>query len=1706
MRYRKNMGRRVAATFLAAVLVCSGFPAQAAWGIDGSQQKDAPVSATTQAGGASVEVERGADAAAAGGETADIGAEQNSDAATAGNDAANAATPQASENADTQQPAATGDDEGADASEPDSAVETQPYSIDVTFDGQTLAEGEGNNNLADVWTTGTKKLNAKLTRNKNAKIDSNKQYVLCMSVPDALYFSGVPEASKINGVEDVAMIQNAKPTFNLTLNGTLSYQLSPYSGQIRLLLNTSVDMVTIADLGVLFDPILLGYMASGNTSIADALNIRVVAVDASEKLDEFSNDDATTLVSRKIDSLQINNDTAPTTDKGLRMRLSTDGFKQQSATGGTLKVSRGGTIAYVLEAGQKSTQAYKKLTVVLSCPYIWVDADNDGVKEKHYLSFDEDSSALSANRLSANAAGFNMTGPAVYDPDAHTITYTFENVYLVAWQMIAVTPQFSWPEDLGDSVTIPSDGYQVYFEDGASGRKAWTLTEEQTYCGTDTTLLPTSSNGSGSATFINDGVNLSLKSSAEDVAASGGDPAKSSLGKREIYKEVTRANGVAAGLGFFDLHNNGVTDAPASKVTFEFNTDGGTGATYYVDSINIPLDGNDGGTDIEYTLVNGAGNEVSGSAHVNNTSSFRLYARNLMSGAGSGSGYYFKKVSYTTTKFRAGSSYHSEVSHGKRNFVVDYGLYFGYIEGDVAKTACAKMTIESADGSALDEAGDTKLESTETTWVGDDNSIYLEMVNNASTKGLSLDNAYSQSITAGGTTMLSFRPSISATEDQVVKSTGTSNTYTGILNGYHAVDNPIMYVCLPKDVSITGTEQASITANGRTVKATSVKQLANCTYEGVDATWWEVRFDGASIKMASARIDIKLSTELLMSGVSWNFEKAVAFRSDGQALKGTSTTTGCSTFINTTERFKQLAGSNSMLQALAGALESDPYANGKLGLFCYTYSVPTTLNIARAEAKLDVNTELSMGSTVSKDLKVTDANSTVNYQVDVSSTDGGSAENFNYYIPVAKQGAALDGGSFVSQKDYDLKLKDAVGIEDLSDSNSSNPFEVLYTTKAGLDSTSVAELSDGTDDPGEGWVDADALDGNYGAVTAVLIRTGTKTSVKDGAKYRFNLALGYDPSSGDFASQASRVVRWRSFGHYTYTRNGSETTNTYPSQDNSVKLGYEADLTGSPIDVNMATDAAENLASFGLDLKQSFLNDQALTVKGVTVSGGTSLVTNDPTSLTGSDANSKFRMALGVRGANNVMLTNGYQGGSFNLAAGDSLIVSGGVRFSRALTDTTTKRYVDVVLGNDDINIKVRIKLNRTVRAASVAGSGTAVGEQFKAVGVSKDAKTIAANGAFTALFDVDRFVPGNFTAQKLTWKRGGVATALPSGATVTMLVLGDSDAVDSMWLWRANGSSTSVDLTQFTRMAGSGNFSYDKASTTATRLKYQFVVSLPQGGAASGDYSLSFEATPVSGATAVSVELPVTLAGASGFSLSADGGKVTYGYGKSAGDDVRTTGKQLALVLTPAEGTKLPADACISANGTKYVRNASGYYIVPLGTVEGGSKDLSLVSSMADAKGGSYTFDAKLMLAGSDVSPMAGSQVGDTSVTLGIAASASPSIKVTGTRVAHKSDWANGEDFAFEVRGVPDGGSVKVSAFNGLTYTTPATSLLSNVGGVFAIEGAGGTYTGAGGVSTGKLVLSSAASAGTYRLVFEVKDADDTTLASTTYYVIVRE
>lgn len=1688
MRRNDYMARRFIAVCLAFVLAYGNFGIQVALGVEAT-------------GGSVDQAEKIEEPA-----PSEIESQPEEDAVNAEpEEPAVEATPLATDNTDAQLPVATSDDTTTDSDVTPAAEDQLPYNISVTFDGQELTDGE--NNISDVWTTGTKGFSVQLTRNKTVDVDANKQYVLCMSVPTALYFSGLPEADKINGVESVAMGKNTMPTLNTTLRKNYTYDLSAYSGQIRMLLNTAVDTIEIADQSILFDPKLVGYMVSGNTAITDALNIRVVAVDKSAVLDHFSDASAREIVGRKVSSLLISNGERLTSDGALRMRLSSDGFVNESMTGGDVKIGKSGKITYALESGQKNAQVYSKLTVVMHCPYIVVD----GVR--HYLSFDPNDSALSENRV-GGASGPKMTDKAVYDEQAHTITYTFENVYLAAWQIIAVSPQFYWPEELNGSTTIPDSGILVKREVTTNANDGWELPVEKTFCGYNTTLLPTKhGGGAAKATYMPDSVDVRIQSSAENVEKAGS-AGSSQLGQRLIYKGVTRANGVEGGIAYFDIHNYGVVDSPASTITFEFNTDGGTGAKYYVTRINAPGDGYTKGVDVNYELVDDAGNIARGTRHYEASTSFYIYASQLRTTSGVGGNYYIKKVSYKTGTLRKNGQYHTEVTHGRRNFINDSGLVLGYMEGGVDQTACATLTIES-DGGALNKVGDTKLSSTETSTIGEDDSITYGF-NARPTVGGGL----SQSITAGGTATLSFSSIISNAEDQA-RDLKTDYLNIGTLNGYHILRDPIVYVCLPVGVSIAGVDQATVSHVGKTSKAVSVSQLENseCTYDGVKAVWWEVRYENINIDTLAGTFKLQLSTSSQMAGVSWNFEKAIAVRAYGQAYKTTGTTDGSSAQMNTLTKFKRETSSNAMLSALATGLEGDTYAD-KLGLAYYTYGVNTTLNISRAEAKLDVYTELSINDKASQALKVTNANTEVDYGVNVSSTDGGSAENFNYYIPVAKQSSAIDASSFVVQNDYDLKLKKTVQIADLSGSNDADgPFEVLYTTKKNLNSAGVANLKDDTSDPSTGWVDEATLGDDYGSVTAIRIRTKSEASVADGSHYRFNVTLGYDNAATDFASQAGRSVMWRSFGYYTYKRNGATTTNTYPSQNNSVKLGYEADLTSSdPINVTIDTGEASNSASTNMRLSQTFVNAQTMKIKDVTVSSGTTLVSSDPASKTGAEANSQFMMQLGINSNTTGMttLSQGYSGGSYTVASGTPMTLATKTLFSKALTDSSTPRFVVVRFGNDDVDIKVQINLIRNVAAAKVTESGTAEGEQFLAAGVNKNPINVPANAAFTALYDIKNFIPGNFTAQKLVWKSvqadGSVESSLPAGTNITMLVLGSSsdNSVKSWWLYTASGTESSVDLNKFKRMGGSDNFAYATSGSTGVELKYQFVVSFPENCTTTGSFSLGFDADAKPGVMPLATDdLPVNLVTRADFGLSVSGQTVRYTYTKAKASDSRTNEKLLALVLTPKSGGDvLPADAKVTARGMSYAKNVDGNYIVPLSTVNNGSVELGLTSEMAPDAGGSYNFDVSLMLysatsasENNGAAPMAGLEVGSKgSVTLELAASTSPSLKVSGDRVATKAEWVKGCTFNFDVKGLSDDDILTMKVYGGLTGNQLVTDLVSSVGGLFE----GGTYK-KDATSTGTLILSSVAKAGTYRLVFEVKRGDDV-LLSVPYYIVVRE
>lgn len=223
-----------------------------------------------------------------------------------------------------------------------------------------------------------------------------------------------------------------------------------------------------------------------------------------------------------------------------------------------------------------------------------------------------------------------------------------------------------------------------------------------------------------------------------------------------------------------------------------------------------------------------------------------------------------------------------------------------------------------------------------------------------------------------------------------------------------------------------------------------------------------------------------------------------------------------------------------------------------------------------------------------------------------------------------------------------------------------------------------------------------------------------------------------------------------------------------------------------------------------------------------------------------------------------------------------------------------------------------------------------------------------------------------------------------------------------------------------------------------------------------------------------------------------------------SVGNDSYTEGKTLSLVMKPKE--KLPSDAAIVTSESTYTLNEQGVFIIPLGTVESGSRQLLLQSDMFPDTAKQYTFENSLYLANSqqDESPLNGVKLAACTSSFNKSECIKPSLKVDGTQVADISEWIQGQSINFEMENVPNGGSVTVTAYYGLNGNKKTTDLLSSVAGSFDLKDGVGTYNGKTG--NGKLILNGSAETGTYHLVFDVKDSDGNIVLSVPYYVVIRE
>lgn len=1547
--------------------------------------------------------------------------------------------------------------------------DTQLFTLECTADGNKLTNGKDGQNTISNWKASQSKT-VDVVVNREETLDTSKKYYICLKTKNLFYFNGLPKKDEITGVNEVTIIKNETPQVNNSTGGTVNLTgFSQYSGEIRLEINPKVERVEVKDVGISCDQRLLGY-SKGAQTIEDAFDISVVAVDASEDINTFTDQEKEELISCNMDEATI---TTNTTGGAFRNSMSINGYTTDGIVEQNMRLGKTGTITYAGGMAGQNAQVYKELEIEFQCPYITIDG------KKHYLSFSESDTALSQNKQ-GKKQGFKLAEAATYNSDNHTITYKFKNIYVGDYTSIFYTPNFSWPEDL-EGQAVPQDKeYQI---EGTG----WKITKQTCYTGAQASLSSAITVRNW-AFYIADKVDVAMTSSKE---ASPSD----SIAQRYIYQGLTKEKGNEGTLGFFDVHNKGSLDSPDLNIKFEFNTKSKDEdkAKYYVTRVNLPVYNNQSGVDLTYTLTNASdeSDEITGTKHYTNKSSFVCYVKDLRANSGVDSKYYIKEISYQT-KLEKGKSYHAETAHLYRNRDTDSGLFFGYIEGELDQTASAKMTISSVDGTAITSNGKTEITSTETSTVSDEDYI------DYSVSDMKIDNGTSQSITAGNSTKLEFGAYISTEEYQM----GSTHK----VNGYHVFRDGIMYVCLPKGVSIAGTEQVGVSHG--TVKNVTELAGTECTVDGVEARWYQIDVDNMNVAGGSTfKISIQLATNNKMQGVVWYFQNSVIIRVKGQKISWNSAIKKGTSYNNVTELMKN--GSTSVQKLVEYLQNTDDTTS--LGMNLYNSLNDVKLNIARAEAKLAVKTSLQTedSSTGVKQVKITDIDKVVNYNVDVASEDSGTANNFSYYIPIASNKSKIDADAMVAKNEFNLRLAEAIEITSIGSTAGETPYKVYYTTDEDLDSLEIQKRT-------VNW--SETVD-DFSEVTAIKIATIDDKYIAQGENYRFNVKLKYKGTQEGFNQLAGSQVQWKSFGHYTYKRGETTTTNTYPSSDNEIIIGYEKDLTDNKMDITLGTsDSASNPASKSETLAQTFKKQQELKIKKVEVSNGTLLISNSPENLTGASANNQFKVDFAINDKNAKTLLEGSSNdGTWNIDAEDAIKITAKVTFSKALTDSTTPRYIDITFGNDNINIKYRINLLREVEAAEATKSGVVGGEVYQVPKLDEENPrecSISQNAAFTGLYYIENFVPGNYKDQTITWKKDDVAQKLPEGTTIIMMPVDANNNVEGYWYYKADGTKDKVDLTEFTKMSGTSKYQYSTAGTTGVTLRYLFVVDFGDttSDLETGSYKLVFGATGVSNAnTFKDVELSVEAKSKTTYSLSEENknglsNEVSYSVNLSSGNDSYQEGKTMSLVLTPDTNENLPEDAYIQVDDKKYTRTGDGQFIIPIGTISNGTKTLTLKSDMFPDEAKTYNMEAQLYLVNSNTpeAPLNGEKIA-TKINLQFVKEEviRPAIKISGTQVAELSEWSNGQPMTLQVEHLPANGTLTVTAYSGITGSQTVSDLLSSVSSAFTFKNGVGTYDPSR-EQTNQLVLSSSAASGTYRLVFEMKDDSGKSILEVPYYIIV--
>lgn len=765
----------------------------------------------------------------------------------------------------------------------------------------------------------------------------------------------------------------------------------------------------------------------------------------------------------------------------------------------------------------------------------------------------------------------------------------------------------------------------------------------------------------------------------------------------------------------------------------------------------------------------------------------------------------------------------------------------------------------------------------------------------------------------------------------------------------------------------------------------------------------------------------------------------------------------------------------------------------------------TSFEIIPQKALLDVSDSINVNKEDEGDSgHLFSSDDVVNYNLTLNCTHGGSVEDFNYYIPIPKTTSGTDNYLLTTLDDiYNLNLQNEVSVvgDDL--------YDVYYSTKEGLNINNAKN-----DDVV--WLTKDEVT-DFTKVTMIKLLQKNPTIESDSFT-TISLKLKY--GGNDFNESAGKKITFHSAGNYTYLLNGRETSGLFATPGVTLDINYTVNLpditlTAAP---NRSPSINGNIISYQTDNTSlpRFIKSQNLSITNVStynVTLNTKNYMNSNLDMEGIYANEMFAVTASLNNGVEQDILTSANDSSINIGLSNSNtvpILKYTIYNANNILDNSTTRYIVITFKSDNgVTIKQKININREFAKASNPVASIVSGDRYQLFDDTNASVSISNNSSITTQFVLD-YIPDMYSDKYIVFD-----SKVPVGTTLTLYDYVNNNN-PSYWYYVVKKETNKIKLTDFIKMGyQSVNYKY---LTGTSKYKENYLLNINFSNVKANDIKQNAVHLEMMGNKvddiksinlsyilndnrAFKINMPSTVKMGTDFNIDMN-------MTASLGVETNYFGKKMSYVISTKD---LPYDTYILYNNEKYYMNTSNKFIIPLGDVLDGEKNITLsfnsnIVSLKDT----YNLDVDLMVndKSSSFNPLMGNVVASKTITLNYEVKKAPSFKITkmSERVISQKSLKN--ENTIHIDYIDNGSStiyVELQKKMGNSYQK-VTDKLNRIAGVTNHNTGVFNINVADGGEDITFKLANTMEKGIYRFVFTIKNNNNETYYEVPYSFVITD